>query len=268
MSETIGTSLFEGGFLSEAQRDILLSSAGKFLRQVRVKAPIGREVEQMFGDFLSVNFDSDGDPKLKRAVFNQRLASDLYEHMISSRKEIDGDHDRQIKIFVELLGHLSSHNDSLLGRFIKTILSGARAQAGLMFCLRNHGFFIVAPQNGREIRKMDLQGVDFAAVTPKGKIFFIDAKSDIQKSEVGFELQPKDYSTKSFFLNLVLERLRQEESRVRFPVTDGKSGLSCVFLDVVLPTGKNFMDPFGRLGAKSIREVIGKLEKVQTENWV
>ena len=82
--------------------------------------------------------------------------------------------------------------DISLGTACNKVVSGARAQAGLMHVFEHNGYTLAMPDPLRkqEIKKWDVEtGVDFVAFDPNNRILYlIDAKSDsFEKSEYEYK---------------------------------------------------------------------------------
>lgn len=223
---------------------------------VRIKRRVRERLENL-SDVLS---SPQSEVAFKGAVFNQILAADFLHLMQLQR---NGQTDKRVLGTRCLAAIMERINDGK----VTNILRGARAQAGVMFCLENNGYFVIAPQTDDEVKVMDLHSVDFAAISQDGKIYLIDAKSDFDGEEV--KVISRDYPSIGKFLNIALKRLSTVAggNSIRFPTREDKIGLQYAILDVILPTNKEFIDHYGRLVPESIKKLLKKLSLVSMKSW-
>ncbi len=164
------------------------------------------------------------DAILPWAQFNQGLAAALYH----ASNLPPGDPERiKMESFTSFFQAVSSSGAVRdLGSYHE-IIGGAQAQAAMMNTLGRLGCFIIVPDfnDEAEMKDTDLKGVDFAAVTPGGKILLIDAKGRV-KAPDGTTLIGPHVEDRPFTQYSADRRIRRylgstsREIRDRFPGID------------------------------------------------
>ncbi len=125
---------------------------------------------------------NDSEFKVQWAKFNQQLTEDF----LIAYDSHDEQFQQSINVFLTLAEKLSDNNDAVF-REVEALTNGARVQASLMNHFQEKGCLVLAPDpsNDAEIKQWDVNNaVDFLAITPNGRVFFIDAKSGIGLSEI------------------------------------------------------------------------------------
>lgn len=115
---------------------------------------------------------------VKRAMWNQKLAQGLFFARGTAQTESNA------RAFVQVIQAMNDAQ-SQLGIAMNQILTGARAQAGLMHLFDEAGFEIrmLDCDNGQEIKEWDVRGgTDFIAIDRSRRlIYYIDAKSKTER---------------------------------------------------------------------------------------
>lgn len=214
---------------------------------------------------------------LENARLNQQYSEELYRLMVDARSGESNDKVKETALLARLLWRLSSFRNpegAALGRF----LSGCRAQAGLMFSLDNLGYLIYTPISEEEIKLLDLHGIDFVAISPRGEMLFIDAKSQAtedvngsrySKSGVSFEQGKID----SGVLASVLTHTASFVGSIKWEGAQnlrhtGFCNLRYACLKIFVPTRNEFMDKYGRMTPVIVKQLEVGLKKAEIESWV
>ena len=131
----------------------------------------------------AISREEEQESKIILASFNQRLS---YALDSASDLPIDDPDRRHVESFVAFLEVISkSHHNSGSREIIRDLISSARAQAALCNLLEQEGWMVIVPnwEDEEEIAKFDLRGVDLVAVSPEGRMAFIDVKSRMYTEE-------------------------------------------------------------------------------------
>jgi len=208
---------------------------------------------------------------LEGAIFNQNFSYDLYQKMMEvQRGRGKSLVQREIEMFVELLEELYKQNVPQKD-LIHQVLCGAKAQAGLMFTLSKNGFWVIPPRTEEEIKKMDLHGVDFAAVNPQGVLFLIEVKSLYKTLHGGrptenrsVRVQPISLTARTIAETLSLISRRGEHSYQK-NLFSGR--IRYVAFKIAVPTGGNSMDRYGRIVPKIEKLILNEFEKAKVKVW-
>lgn len=157
--------------------------------------------------------DLDRETLLIMARINQEAALCLYDGLID-RQQRESEWDLNFVDVLEVLA--GSHVRG--SHFIAEILSGARAQAGLMHLLWKNGYLVLPLDlsvQSDEVETLDVDsGIDFLAIAPKtGMVYALDAKARKMVGEG--ELVQQRATVGRFYVNLSKEELKKRAERVR-----------------------------------------------------
>ena len=107
--------------------------------------------------------------------YQQRLAYSLYE---MSHYHPDSVERQVFEMAQDFLRKLDRLDRSEMFSIARDILEGASSQAALMRGFQDSGYYVLVPDPDDEVemKKTDLKGVDFVAISAEGRIIFVDAK--------------------------------------------------------------------------------------------
>jgi len=198
---------------------------------------------------------------IKCARFNQRFAYALFSEITYSKPKTTN-----ARLIVSMLEALSDREDLPRSEQFRIILHGVKAHAGLMNLLISEKFFIRALnwRDRKEIELFDLNGVDFIAVNPDGKIYLIDARGQKFYREEGISgfldfYKPacsKNKLPREKFLPVTkraLELLSDfKDSRVKKALRNPRFTLCTV----TVPVLGDYMDHFGKITDSRVKDSI------------
>lgn len=214
-----------------------------------------------------VNFNwPDEERRSRGASLNQKLARDFLEIMNEPEDVQEG---KAQELIAGLRAVAFGKSEDVLID-INRIIAGARAQAGVMDCLRRNGFSVIIPTTFKETDKIDLNRVDVAVVQrDTKKIYLIDVKAENQtesgqRKEASVEPQKRSGKVAGVVFNGISTSGRASKVFME----SAKEGFPYAFVRVVVPTGNEFMELSGRLSEKTGNELLEGLSTVEVKNWV
>jgi len=184
------------------------------------------------------------------AQFNQKLAAAFFH-----ASHLDQQDPERIKMesFVAFIGALDKSGAVRGSGQYRELIVGARSQAAMMNTLNRLGCFIVVPDydDEAEMRETDLSGVDFAAITPDGKMLLVDAKGR-QVNHDGSKVRMPEVSARNFSQFAAKRRVMNYLRGVPQEVQGSYSGISLALreahngraesLMITFPTSSNILD--------------------------
>lgn len=178
-----------------------------------------RELFSRFETILS----SDREAIVAKAIFNQQLAQSLWR--VQTDYRIAGGAEE----FVTIIRAMDAAGIPL-GIACNKVVSGARAQAGLMHVFDESGYHVVVPDPSKqnEVKEWDVEaGVDLVAFDEKNLVLYlIDAKSDShERDEYDYRPYHYEFDKETNGRNAdkyqkvakqAMKKLEQSASRVQF----------------------------------------------------
>lgn len=194
--------------------------------------------------------------KLAQAIFNQQLAVFFYKAL--SEENLP---QSQSAIFISDLARSIGRLDMAGAQDFKTLINGARAQAGVCFALNKNRYQVILPDfnDEEEVERWDLNGVDLVAVSPGGKLLLIDVK--------GREMVEYDNGLiENSVVRVVKGSVSNQQAVVAGEVEEhllaskrGDSELPMVSLVITVPTSDLHMGSLGGLTAELEKDLIGAI---------
>lgn len=239
---------FSIGGVSEAEKAFVWYTCGSFadrLKKISLFFQEGNPTEKQ---------------KVALAQFNQKMATGLFY-------ALKGDWDKadQADSFVELVGAFAAGETGFRGREqVKIMLSGARAQAGLMYLLETNGYqiFPLDSENAAQVRQLDLGGVDFIARRPDGLKFLIDAKARKWNVDNTGEITEERLTVSISEKYHPKDELRRMSEHYPEAITADDIELGrCIGMTVILPSSPRHLGEYGNIMDDTIKKDI--LEKIK-----